>query len=686
VGILLLSTGRRMKWLVLAVFIAVALGLASQAGKINDVTTNDVASQLPKGAESLEALSASEQFSSDVSPALVVYHRDGRLTAQDRLRIAKDRRELNRNPVPLSLPVPAPRFSPSGDTALLTVPLRDEGNSDDLANAVEKLRERVSSGETVDGLEIATTGSAAFAADLSDVFSGLDTTLLMIAGGIVLLLLVLIYRSPFFWAIPFFIVVLTEMSSRGLGYLLGEAGLVITGASGGVLIVLVFGAATDYALLLVARYREELREHEDTHEAMRRAIRGAAPAILASGGTVIASLLTLFLARVQGTEAIGPLGAVGIALALVFSLTALPAALLVFGRPAFWPFIPRPGDTVSQNGFWARLAAFIPRRRRPLWIGAVAVLAVLGVGISGAHTDLTQEEQFTQEVEAVRGQELLSEGFPGGFSAPTTVIVKRPDQVPTVRRALAGDRDLVAAVGRVQTGPPGAQISVILAGNPFSAETVEQIPRLRDIVHEAAPGSLVGGQTAQSYDYRTAAERDNLVIPPVALAVVFVILVVLLRSLLAPLLLLATVVASFVAALGFGVFASNELFDFAGLDPSLPLLSFVFLVALGVDYNIFLATRAREESIKRGTRPGMLAALAVTGGVITAAGIVLAGTFATLAVLPLVVLTQLGVVVAFGVLLDTLLVRSILVPALFYDIGSRVWWPSRLGREEEPKP
>ena len=676
-----LVTGRRSKIGILIAFVLLAGGLASQSGKLSEVTSSDLAATLPDGAESLQVVRATEQLGDQVTPAIAVYRRAGGLTEEDRARVRDDRSALERDPPALAVGVGEPEFT--REAALLTVPLRDTGD-DATDEAVASLRERVGSTEgRGDGLQIAVTGGAAFSADISGVFEGVDVTLLAITGSIVLILLVLIYRSPIFWAIPFFVVILTESATRGAGYLLGSAGLTITGQGTGILIVLVFGAATDYALLLVARYREELEREEDTHVAMGTALRRAAPAILASGGTVVAALLTLLLARVGGTQAIGPLGAAGVALAMTFSLTALPAALLIAGRRAFWPSIPRArvGEPSAQRGVFARLAERIPRRPRVLWVGSTLALVLLGLGLTGLDTTLTQQQQFTDDVEAVRGQELLASGFPAGASAPASVFVPAGADVDAVRGALE-DAPGAASVGAGREGRPGTLLTVVLDGDPYAPETVDQIPALRTAAGEAAPDALVGGPTAQEYDLRTAANRDNLVVPPVALAVVLLILIALLRSIAAPLLLLATVVASNAAALGLGVLLSEHVYGFPAIDPTLPLLGFIFLAALGIDYNIFLAARAREEAERRGPREGMLTALALTGAVITAAGIVLAATFATLAVLPLVVLAQLGTVVALGVLIDTLLVRSVLVPALAYDLDGRFWWPSRLGRRD----
>lgn len=694
---LLISAGPRAKFVVALVAMLAAGALSSRAGGLEEVQRSDTADFLPGAAESVRALEAARRFpSGEVSAAVVVVARDGGLTGADRRAVAQLRAFAGSVEAGLPLAVravPPPQPSRDGDAALLAVPLDAGGGSDPVAAAVEALRDELKR-TAPDGLRTAVTGPAAFSTDLKNVFAGADTRLLAVTGGLVLLLLILIYRSPIFWLIPFFTVLLAEGASRGMAAVAGEAGLTINGQNAGILSVLVFGAATDYALLLVARYREELQRHEDQHVAMRRALRGAAPAILASGGTVIAGLLTLVVADVDSTASIGPLGALGVALALALSLTALPATLTIAGRRAFWPFIPRvraagdgDGDAPVQRGGWARLAAAVGRRPRPLWIGATVVLAVLALGLTGIDTSLTQEQQLRDDPEAVQGQALLADHFPAGSSAPATVVVPAGGDAAAVRAALSGparERGLVAAVQRAERGEPGVQLTVLLADDPFSEPAVAAIAPLRALVHAAEPGALVGGPTAQSHDLRTAAERDNVVIPPLTLAVVLVILIALLRALVAPLLLLAATALSAAAALGAGIVIFDVILGLPALDPALPLLAFVFLVALGIDYTIFLMARAREEAGRHGTRRGVLRALAVTGGVITSAGVVLAGTFSALAVLPLVVLTELGVVVAFGVLLDTLLVRSVLVPALVCDLGPRVWWPSRLAREREP--
>ena len=525
------------------------------------------------------------------------------------------------------------------------------------------------------------TGPAGFSADATKAFEGINSTLLLVTAGLVFVLLVLIYRSPIFWMLPLFTVLLAESVVRGLGTLLADAGVVINGQTGGILLVLVFGAGTDYALLLTARYREELQLLEDKYAAMRVALRQGGPAIVASAGTVIAALLCLSLARVNSTAGLGPVGAMGVAVAAVAMLTLLPALLLIGGRRAFWPFMPRVGqEHHPSTGVWGRLGRALERHRRPAWIGTTLALGVLALGTLGLDDDLTTANSFRGSVESAQGQRLLSQAFPAGESAPTVVLVTDPAKVgPAV--AAARESEGVTRVGPPERGDPGTRFDVILAGEPFGTSGFASIEPLRHELRAAAGNAvLVGGPTAEEADLRAAVEHDTKVLIPLVLAVVLVILVLLLRSVAAPVMLIATVVLSFAAALGGSLVLFDLFADFPGEDPSYPLFAFIFLVALGVDYNIFLMARVREEALLRPTREAMRQGLAVTGGVITSAGVVLAGTFSVLAVLPLVALTQIGITVAFGVLLDTFVVRSILVPALTFELGERVWWPSALGR------
>jgi RND superfamily putative drug exporter len=458
----------------------------------------------------------------------------------------------------------------------------------------------------------------------------------------------------------------------------------INGQSGGILPVLVFGAGTDYALLLVSRYREELRQHEDKHDAMRVALGSAGPAIFASGLTVIAALLTLSIAEVNGTAGLGPIGAMGVGLAMISMLTMLPALLTICGRGWFWPRIPHVGEVGvdETHGTWRRVGERVDRRPRAVWVTGTLLLLLLAANLVNLDTGLTSGNSFRGSVESVEGQKVLARNFPAGSSAPTDVIVPDRSRAAAVRSALAAQPSVSRVSGPVD-GPPGARLTVVLRGDPYATSSFDQVATLRAVARRAGgAGVLVGGPTAQEYDLRKSATRDNRVIIPLTLLVVFLILAGLLRALVAPLLLVLSVILSFAAALGMGVFVSDAIFGFPGVDPALPLLCFVFLVALGIDYNIFLMARVREETQRFGTREGTLRGLAVTGAVITGAGIVLAGTFSALAVLPLVFLTEIGFIVAFGVLLDTFVVRSLIVPALVIDVGARVWWPSRLARED----
>jgi putative drug exporter of the RND superfamily len=753
--LLTLPARRIPKFFVLAVALVVVASVGPLAGKFEDVQENETTSFLPGDAESVKAIEAIEQFEDgEVAPAVTVIARDGGLTPADRRAARELVRSLETDPPPLTKGTQGPIRSEDGEALLVITEVEDTGGSgDEFLDAVTEIRERAHA-MRAEGLAVEVTGAAGFGADAIEVFGDINGQLLLAAGGLVLILLILIYRSPIFWTIPFFTVLFAEVSSRGFGYLLAEAGVTINGQSGGILPVLVFGAGTDYALLLVSRYREELRRHDSRHEAMQIAMRTAGPAIIFSGLTVMAALLVLLLAEVNGTAGLGPIGAMGVGLAMVFMLTMLPAALLVAGRRVFWPFVPdgpsgplephvnrwrrgifsllvgglaagilsaggaaaaaigfvagalltffvlapafhrldrrvlyprierplaaRHRLTDETQGAFRRLGERVARRPRLVAGGTTAILLVLAAGLLQLDTGLTSGNSFRGEVESVRGSEILARHFPAGANVPTTVVI--PDRAD-VRPVVAALREspAVAAVGPPVQGPPGVKLDVQLRADPYSTEAFDEIPPLREAVKAAGgPDVLVGGPTAAEYDLRQSATRDNYVIIPVTLVVVFLILAVLLKALLAPFVLVATVVLSFAAALGTGMFFSKSVFGFPGIDPSLPLLSFVFLVALGIDYNIFLMARVREETLRHGTREGMLRGLAVTGAVITSAGIVLAGTFGALAVLPLIFLTEIGFIVAFGVLLDTFVVRSILVPALTFILGGRIWWPSSL--------
>jgi putative drug exporter of the RND superfamily len=815
--------GPTAKWVVFAIWVVgifIAAGPANLPGKFTDAEENESTSFLPGDAESTHALTAAEELQGgELAPAVIVYRRESGLTPADREKIVEDVQRLTERRFPGVVPDGAtaaaggeaggaqegptgggggqapeggtgqpegcggpttpiqgqpadyapfvgPLCSEDGKAAIVTAYLKGEGEGDLILDPVEFWRDTVS--DPGGGLEVKITGGAGYAADAIEVFESINGTLLLAAVSLVIFLLILIYRSPIFLFIPLAAIIFAEMLARSVGYGLSELGVTINGQSSAIMSIMVLGAGTDYALLIVARYREELHHTLDRHEAMRAAISSAGPAVFASAATVIAALLCLSIAKVNGTSGMGPIVAMGVACAALSMLTLLPALLTIFGRRAFWPFVPHTpswsladeepstglgkrivnGSSVgallpvvgaallvvvllplvllnallrmlfglvrvkvpslivgpldrrifkpyevrrtkhehladATHGFWKRVGDRVAQGPRRVLIGSTAVLLVLCAGLVFFSTDLTTNDSYRTEVESVDGQELLSQSFPSGATAPTDVIVADPADVPAVTRAVEGAPGVESVSGPVAEGDRGVLVQATLEPPPYSTEAFDLVEPIREAAQAAAPDTLVGGATAVEFDVREAAAWDSAVIPPIVLVVVLVILVILLRSVLAPVLLVATVILSFVAALGVGYFAFDVLFDFPGSDPSLPLFAFVFLVALGVDYNIFLVARAREETLKHGTKEGVLRALAVTGGVITSAGIVLAGTFSVLAVLPLVFLTEIGFVVAFGVLLDTFLVRSVLVPALFLDIGKKVWWPSALAKRDE---
>ena len=668
-------------WLV-AVFACFGFNLP---GKFSDAERNDSSSYLPGDAEATRALEATKDLTEGEQAAVViVYRREGGLTAADRAKVARDVVSLNRLRYPQLQRGPGgvafrpAATAPDRSAVLVTGNITSDGESETIADPVEDIREIVGDGS--DGLEVAVTGPAGYSADAIKVFEQINGSLVGAAFLLVFVLLIFIYRSPILLWFPLLAVAFAEIATRGLGWMLTEAGVTVNGQSSSILSVLVLGAGTDYALLLVARYREELRLHESRTDAMTRALRSAGPAIFASGMTVIAALLTLSVAELNSTASLGPIGALGIAVAMLAMLTLLPAALVLAPRGVFWPRVPHVGDTGDDatHGRWRRTAERISLHPRRVWVGTAAVLLIMALGNLAYNDGLTTGNGFRDDVESVEGQELIDASFPGGANAPTEIVVPDPERAPAVAAAVArteGVADVRVALRR----PEGVLLNAVLEGDPYDKDTFALIPEIRRAAHEAGgTGTLVGGASAVEYDVREANKHDAKVIVPLTLLVVLIVLIILLRALVAPIILTLTVILSFAASLGVGFVVFDVVFGFPGSSPDLALFAFVFLVALGIDYNIFLMARVREESQRHGAREGMLRGLAVTGGVITSAGIVLAGTFLVLAVLPLVFLTEIGFVVAFGVLLDTLVVRSILVPALVFDIGPRIWWPSSL--------
>ncbi len=654
------------------------------AGKLSEVAENDNSAFLPASAESTDAAALDRLFSDQqVVPAIVVAERQGGIAPGDTGFLAARSARLAGIPG-VAGQVSPPLPSEDGAASRLFVPI-DAGV--DPADAVAEIRALLADGRP-DGLTVLVTGPAALGADLGEAFGGIDGLLLIVAGAVVAVILVLVYRSP---VLPV-MVLISGVFALGLAslvvYLLTDADVIdLNGQSQGILFILVFGAATDYALLLVSRYREELRDTEDRLAAMRSAWRATIEPIAASAGTVILGVLCLLFSDLRSNQGLGPVAAIGIAAALVAATTFLPAVLALLGRSAFWPFRPALGSPHPENsGLWRRVAEQIAARPRLVWVGTTVVLLVGVAFLPQLRASGTSESDiFLNEVDSVAGQEILSDHFVAGEGSPAVVIADA-DQIGRVEAAARVDGVADVAITQDADGAPRvvdglARVEATLTDPADSEAATATVQRLRDAVH-AVPGAdaEVGGRTATLLDTQTISERDRNVIIPIVLVVIFVVLALLLRALLVPLLLIATVVLSFAATMGVSAVVFNDILGFPGADPVVPLFGFVFLVALGIDYNIFLMTRVREETITSGSRAGVLKGLTITGGVITSAGVVLAATFAALAVLPILFLAQIAFIVAFGVLLDTLIVRSLLVPALAIDIGRRIWWPSTLSR------
>jgi RND superfamily putative drug exporter len=562
---------------------------------------------------------------------------------------------------------------------------------------IEFIREDMEKEFTSAGITTHVTGPAGLFADLFEAFGSIDTRLLQTTLIVVAIILIVVYRSPVLWILPLF----TAASALGIAtmivyYLAREDIIDLNGQTQGILDVLVLGAATDYALLLIARYREELHQHQSRFEAMKIALRGVVEPIIASGSTVIAGLMVLLLSDLSSNRGLGPVGSIGIASSMLAVLTLLPALLIVFGRWIFWPKIPRFGDVDEKlSGIWSKVGSLVDRRPKAVWIStALALLIFAGFSTTLKSDGLSQSEAFTTRTDSVIGLEKLGEHFPSGEGTPVEIVVDQAD-IASAAAAIGRVSNVASVVPLTNVDPvtqrPTSELKVVdgkvvlyatLKVAPDSAEGKESIPLIRQAAKQVNPNILVGGQSAIGYDVDQSSRRDNRVIIPIVLLLIAVILGFLLRSILAAALLLGTVVLSFAATLGVCALVFDHVFGFAGTDAAFPLFAFIFLVALGIDYNIFLMTRVREESLKIGTRAGIIKGLTVTGGVITSAGIVLAATFGVLGILPLVFLAELGFAVAFGVLLDTIIVRSLLVPALVRVIGPKIWWPSKLQHQE----
>ncbi|MGY1753255.1 MMPL family transporter [Blastococcus sp. SYSU D01042] len=680
---------RRFKWVILVFWLVLAAASGPLAGALTDEQDNEVSSWLPGDAESTRAIELQAELGSDpdVIQAVVVYERTSGLTDDDLVAITDDATAFG-GLEDLDGEIVGPILSEDGEAAELVVPLNMGAEGwEAIAPLVDDMREVAADGP--DGLDTWVTGPAGNAADSSEAFEGIDGALLFAALGVVILILLFTYRSPVLWILPIFSSVVALFCSQALITLLARhADLTVNAQSASILTVLVIGAGTDYALLLVARYREELRLHADRHEAMTEAVHRAGPGVLASGGTVILGMLCLVFATMNSTAGLGPVAAIGVGVTLVVLMTLLPALLVICGRWVFWPVRPALGSPEpSATGFWSRVGGLIKPRPRAVWIVTTVLLLAASLGLFGLDAKgLSQADGFRGTPESITGEEVASRHFPASAGNPVYVLTTAADADDVAAATLATEG--IEATADPQLTGDAALIEATLADPADSQAAYDTIDRLRAELDDVGDGeALVGGNTAVNLDVQTASQRDNRVIIPLIMGVVLLVLGVLLRAVVAPLILIATVVLSYGAALGISALIFDWALGVGTTDSSFPLFVFVFLVALGIDYNIFLMTRVREEAHDHGTRRAALIGLAATGGVITSAGLVLAATFAVLGTLPLTFLTQLGIAVALGVLLDTIVVRSVLVTALNLDVGRHMWWPSRLAQQEdEPEP
>ena len=672
-------TGPVSKWIVLGLWLVVTVVASGFASKLVDEQNNEASSWLPDSAESTRALEKITEFQ-DVNsiPTVVVYSKDSGLTEGDVAAATADAAAFAElDGVEGEVLGPFPSQDGEAMQTVVTFNFGSEGWNF-MPDAADELHEIAS----VEGAEVYVTGAGGQAADSAEAFGGIDSTLLIAALSVVVVILLFTYRSPVLWVLPIICAGVALFGSQALIYFLAKyADLTVNGQSYAILSILVIGAGTDYALLLVARYREELRRHVDRHEAMAFALHRAAPAILASAATVILGMLCLLLAELNSTAGLGPVAAIGIGVTFLVQITLLPALLTICGRWVFWPKRPTHGSAEpTRSGWWARVGRRIAVRPRAVWVVTAVLLGIACLGALRLDTaGLATDEQYTREFESITGaEELVDHGLLD--QSNTVAVVADAESADRVREAMTGIEGIQPPAEPVVSGDL-ALVEAVIDTDVAAPESFRAVEDVRAAVHAVdGADALVGGGSAFYLDTQEASSRDNKVVIPAILVMVLVILMVLLRAVLSPVILVATVVLSFGAATGISVLLFEYVFGFAGSDPGYPLFAFVFLVALGIDYNIFLMTRVREEAQVRGTREGSLVALASTGGVITSAGLVLAATFLVLATIPVVPLVQVGVTVALGVVLDTMVVRSVLVTAINLDLGGRIWWPSRLDR------
>ena len=690
------SSPRSKRWIlplvVVLLWLFVGGPLGSFAGRLSEVQTNDNASFLPKTAESTTVLNTFLEFTgAESTPATVVFERSGGLTDEDRATIASYSEEIATIEYVDGEAIGPPTFSEDGTAAQVVAPIT-ASDGDQIVEAVTDMREVLA--DPPSGLTALVGGQGGILGDFIEAFGAIDGILLLVALVVVLIILLIVYRSP---VLPFVVLISAVLglgvSSAAIYALASNDVLDLNGQSQGILFILAVGAATDYSLLIVARFREELRDTESKYDAMKKAYRGALEPIVASGLTVILGLLCLLLSDLSSLRGLGPVGATGIAGAMVSSLTLLPMVLVLLGRKAFWPFEPHLGsEHTEKHGIWGKVARFVGRHARPVWVVTFLVLAGFAAFLPTLDEDpVPQTEVFLTEVDSVQAQDILDEHFTADEASPAILVVPQDELEPVMQLVAENPGVAENGVSYLPAGPPTGDappapkvvdgevvVFATLSDPADSAAATDTVRDLRTDLDAVGTDVAVGGSTAILLDTRDTVDQDRLKVIPAILLVIFIVLALLLRSLLAPALLLLANVLSFGATMGISALLFNHVFDFPASDPSTLLIGFVFLVALGIDYSIFLMTRVREEAIRQGTHPGVLKGLSVTGGVITSAGVVLAATFAALGVLPILFLAQIAFIVAFGVLLDTLVVRSLLVPALVYDLGPRTWWPSKL--------
>lgn len=688
-------TGRRGRRLVIAVWLAIGVAGFVGRSQIDDVTAAGQSSFLPKNSESTRALDVLQhsQHSGEEVPVVVVFNRVGGLTRANLRAIGRIGDGLNRLKITGATPIVDPfsadseaslgdvakiadgigPISRDGEAALIVLAI-DAGERGAIVEGVHTIRAYLGEHRRP-GLGAYVTGPGGIAADLEQVANEAGKTLLIATFSLVLILLLVVYRAPLLAMLPLAVVGTAYMVAIGISYLLIDAGAITVNTEGTfLLLVLIFGAGTDYSLLLVRRYREELQSGRAHRVALPTALSESMPAIAASGGTVIAAMLVLLVADLQSTHWLGPILAIGIAVMLAAAFTLLPALLSIAGERVFWPSAGT-AEHAAGNSRWNRVAELVRRRSRLIVLAVGAGLIVLALGNLSHHGTIGFGQGETRPTNSSRGTAVLNEHFPPGIGSPLTAVVKVGDEA----RVAAAMERLDTVKLALPVPPTGAGdesvVVVVLRGNPYSGEAADAVEGIRERLHEVSPGGLLAGIPVENYDIEQTNARDTRLVVPLVLLVVALILAAVLRALVAPAYLIVTVVLSFAATLGLCTFAFSQLSS-EGVAFNLVLLSFLFLVALGVDYNIFLMARAREESATCGTREGSLVALVNTGGVVTGAGLILAGTFATLTLLPLEELVQIGATVAIGVLLDTFVVRALLIPAITYRLGDRTWWPS----------